>query len=161
MGFLRSWAKGLIAASVLSAVCTQLGGRGAVKKVLDFVCGVVMLSVLLSPLLSADSEAFADALSDYRAAAVALTEDVEQREKQLLRTYIEQKCGAYIWDEADTLGVALTEVSVRARWREENWIPWEARLQGDITTEQLKTLSACMESQLGIPPERQHWNEQD
>lgn len=161
MTFVRSWAKGLIAASVLSAVCTQLGGRGATKKVMDFVCGILMLSVLLSPMLHADREAFADALSNYRAAAAALTEDAEEREKQLLRTYIEQKCGAYILDEAEAIGAALSEVTVRAVWRGESWIPWEAQLRGTITAEQRAVLGACMESQLGIPPERQRWNEQD
>ena len=161
MSFLRSWARGLVYASILAAVVRQLGEKSPVKKVIDFVCGAVMLGLLISPLLNADREAFSDTMSGYRAAAATVTEDAAEREKQLLRTYIEQKCAAYILDEAAALGAELSSAAVRARWNGEYWVPREAYLNGNVTPEQRVRLSGCLESELGIPPERQHWNEQD
>jgi len=159
MDFLQSWARGLVSASVLAALSQQLTGKSPQKKVVEFICGVVMLAILLSPVLRADRLAFSGALSRYHRTVAELTEDVEEQENQLLRTYIEQKSGAYILDEAEALGIEEMEVTVRTKWKEESWIPWEARLKGCFEAEQRARLAALIETELGIPGERQIWNE--
>ncbi len=161
MTFLRSWALRLVSVSVLTAVAKQLCVKSPAKKVIGFICGTVMLTVLLSPLLSADTDAFSDALNSYRQAVSELTETAELQEKQLMRSYIEQKCAAYILDEAEELGAQLEEVKVRTKWREESWTPWEVWLKGVYDSRQRKRLSECLESELGIAAERQYWDEQD
>ena len=159
MSYLQQWARGLVSASVVAALARQLGEKTPQKKVIEFVCGVVMLALLFSPVLNADRQILSGALSSYRKTAAELTGDMEERENELLRTYIEQKCGAYILDEADALGMEQTEATVRAKWRGESWIPWEAYIQSICSAEQRARLISIIDSELGIPVERQNWNE--
>ena len=115
MGACIGWIRGLVAASVLTALSAQMIPRGPVKRIAEAVCGVMLVGILLDPLAKPDGAVFSYALSDYRRMAAELTQDMEAEEKQLLRTYIEQKCGAYILDEAEAIGAALSEVTVRMR----------------------------------------------
>ena len=88
-----------------------------------------------------------------------MTADVEEKEKQMLRAFIEQKCGAYILDEAEKMSIEGMDVKVRTKWIDEGWVPWEASIEGTVTPEQRGRLSSVIDSELGIPEERQHWNE--
>ena len=159
MSFLQSWVRGLVAASAAAALASQLTPAGPVKKVTELACGVMLMAVLVSPVIKADMKAFSYALSDYRNTVARVTQDMEAQEKQLIRLYIEQQTAAYILDEAHSLGISDLEVSVRSKWGDESWIPYEAVLRGVVLPEQQNELREYMESQLGIPLERQRWNE--
>lgn len=158
MGACSGWIRGLVAASVLTALSAQMIPRGPVKRIAEAVCGVMLVGILLDPLAKPDGAVFSYALSDYRRMAAELTQDMEAEEKQLLRTYIEQKCGAYILDEAAALGANELEVQVYAAWEKESWIPREAHLKGTCSESQRSQLTGFMEAELGIPKERQFWN---
>ncbi len=158
MEVFSNWIRGLVAASVMTALSAQMIPRGPVKKITEALCGVMLMGILLNPLAKADTAVFSYALADYRRMAAELTQDMEAEEKQLLRSYIEQKCGAYILDEAAALGAEDLEVQVSAAWENETWIPKEARVKGILTQPQRSQLSGFMEAELGIPEVRQFWN---
>ncbi|MBR6114224.1 MAG: hypothetical protein IKQ10_03485 [Oscillospiraceae bacterium] len=158
MDILCGWIRGLVAASVTASLAKLLTPAGPVRKVTAFVSGIVLLSALLSPALKADTEAFSAALSDYRATAAALTDDMERQEKQLLRVYIEQQSAAYILDEARRLGLPDLSVTVRAKWGDESWIPCEVSLTGPAEAGPRQRMTEFLTSELGIPAERQHWD---
>lgn len=158
MEILQSWIRGLAVASVLAALARQLTPDGPVKKVTEFVCGVMLMAMLLSPVLRADRTAFSYALSDYRQTVAELSQDLESQEKQLLRVYIQQQCQAYILDEARSLGLADLQAEVQVKWGDESWVPVEVTLEGNPTPEQKTRLSGFLDAELGIPAERQHWN---
>lgn len=157
--WLHNWIAGLTAAAVTAAAAELLTPPGPVEKVTRFVCGIMLVAVLLGPLASVDREAFSLSLSDYRDTVAELTGDMEQQQNRLVRSYIEQECAAYILDEAQVLGVAGGRVEVSAKWGDECWVPYEAYLDLEATGDQRNRLSVLLDVQLGIPAERQHWND--
>ena len=159
MTVFRSRLLRLTGASVLAAMAAQLTPEGSVKKVTGFVCGVMLAGVMLSPLVRADREILADALAGYRQTAEELTAEVENREDRLVRTYIQEQCRAYILDEAQLLAITDLSCTVRVKWRDESWVPWEATLITDASAGQRQRLADYLDGELGIPRERQHWNE--
>ena len=159
MSFFRSWILGLTGASILAALARELTPEGPVKKVTGFVCGVMLAGVMLSPVLRVDRELLASALTEYRLTAAELTQDVEARENALMRTYIQDRCRAYILDEAQRLGITDLRCSVRVKWRDESWVPFEVTLHTAAPREARQRLGDYLDGELGIPPERQRWNE--
>ena len=155
---LRQWIMGLCAASVITACALSITPNGAVKRVLRLVCGVVLTMVLVSPLLQPDMTGYAFSLADYRNRAAALTEELKDTEKRLNRMYIEERCAAYILDEAHALGLE-GRVEVRAKWRDDCWVPWEVQLYMNASEESRQRLAARLEGELGITAERQSWHE--
>lgn len=157
MGPIREWIYRLTAASVLAALARQITPPGPVRRVTGFVCGVMLVSVLLSPALGADLDVISRSAADYRAAAERLTQDVEAQEKALLRVYIQQQTEAYILDEARRLGAGELKAEVLATWREESWVPYKVEIIGSPDASVRARLSEYLQSELGIPAERQRW----
>ncbi len=157
MNLLRSWILGLTSASLVAAAARVLTPEGNVRRVTEFMCGAMLACMLLSPALKMDRDAFSRALAEQRALTAELTEDLEGREKQLLRPYIQEQCAAYILDEARRLGFPGIRASVQVKWRDESWVPYEAAVSGNATAEQRSRLSRWMDAELGIPTERQRW----
>ena len=154
----HNWVRALVTASVVAALAKQLTPAGPVKKVTVFVSGIMLLSALLTPLLRLDSGALAQAMSDYRTTVAELTQDMESQENHLLRVYIEQQSAAYILDEARRLGLTQLEVSVRTKWGDESWVPYEVNIVGEAPQDLRSRLAGYLFSDMGIPPERQHWD---
>ena len=159
MSFFHSWILGLTGASILAALARELTPDGPVKKVTGFVCGVMLAGVMLSPVLRLDRELLASALTEYRLTAAELTQDVETRENALMRTYIQDRCRAYILDEAQRLGIWDLSCSVRVKWRDESWVPFEVTLRTAASRDLRRQLEEYLDGELGIPPERQRWDE--
>ena len=155
----HDWICSLTAASAVAAIAKQLTPDGSVKKVTEVLCGVMLAAVLAYPLAWADLTVLAESLAEYRRTAAELTLDASAAEKQLLREYIEEQCAAYILREAHNLGLEELRVTVRTKWRDENWVPYEARVEGTLSAVNRSVLSAYMEAELGIPRERQSWFE--
>ena len=105
--WLHNWIAGLTAAAVTAAAAELLTPPGPVEKVTRFICGIMLVAVLLGPLASVDRESFSMSLAGYRDSVADLTGDLEQQQNRLVRSYIEQECAAYILDEAQVLGVDL------------------------------------------------------
>jgi len=155
---LSEWIRGLTAACVITAAAGTLTPAGPVKRVLKLISGMVLTAVLLSPLLRPDLEGYTIALANYREQVAVLTQELEETEKRLDRTYIETGCAAYILDEAHALGLE-GRVEVSAKWRDNCWVPWEAELWLNGEPAQLPRLSGKITAELGIAAERQYWNE--
>jgi hypothetical protein len=61
-------------------------------------------------------------------------------------------------DKADALGISAADAAVTARWSEEGfWYPWESQVS--CPEGGRAALSEAIEAELGIPPERQSWEE--
>ena len=153
---LRQWIMGLCAASIITACAQTITPTGAVKRVLRLICGLVLTLVLVSPLGKTDLESYALSLAAYRERVASLTEELSETEKRLDRVYIEEGCGAYILDEAHALGLE-GRVEVNAKWRDNYWVPWEAKLCLTGADEMCRRLKSTMAAELGIAEERQHW----
>ncbi len=154
----REWIFGLIAAAVIASAAQLFTVGSPVEKVTGFICSVMLMAALLSPLLKLDPDALSLSLASYRETVALLTEDLETQQNQLMRSYIEEQCAAYILDEAQILGIADGRVEVKAKWAGDSWIPCEATMTMPLTADQQRQLSNWMAAQLGITEERQYWN---
>ncbi len=152
---LHDWVVGLTSAAILVACGGALCEKGAVSRVLRFAGGLLLLFALLGPLQGLDWEEYALALSEARALTEELSGELEERNRNLERLYIEESCAAYILDEAEKLGLEGS-VEVRARWMDNAFLPWEATLSFPESPAR-KSLAGSIASELGIPEERQYW----
>ena len=99
-----------------------------------------------------------EVVARYGEAARAVAEGAGEEADRLNRTIIERECAAYILDNADALGISAADAAVTARWSEEGfWYPWESRVS--CPEGGRAALSEAIEAELGIPPERQSWEE--
>ncbi len=153
---MSGWIRGVAAASLLSAIAMALCPPGRVKSVTRLVCGIVCALAVASPLLRLDMGDISAGIAAYEQQAGRIALDAEEEQKMLERTYIEEKCGAYILGKAAETGADVRSVSVLARWDDHAlvWYPWEAAVDGAYSD----TLSRVIEAELGIPAERQTWS---
>lgn len=153
---MREWIVGIAAASLLSALALALTPEGRVRQVTRLVCGIVCALAMVSPAAELDIEDLAVGIAEYEQMGQSITQQSEEEAKMLNRTYIEEACEAYILDKAEQADIAVTGVSVTARWDDEAlvWYPWQVELEGPYSL----WLSQTVEAQLGIPASRQTWS---
>lgn len=154
---MRQWIAGVAAASLLAAVAMALTPPGRVRQVTRLVCGLMCALAVASPVLTLDITRVAAGIAAYAQQAEEITAQAEEEAKMLDRTYIEERCAAYILGKAAEADIAVDGVTVSARWNEDDllWYPWAAAVDAPFQGE----LSARIEADLGIPRARQSWRD--
>ena len=156
---LRAWILRLTCAALISAVATALTPEGGVKKAVQFACGLLTVTALLSAAVSFRSVSFSRYAAQYSAQAEEITEKAESSSSNLLRSGIEEKCEAYILDKGHEAGIADLSAEVSAKWSEDGyWYPTSAVIVSDATDSEKAALSRSIEAELGIPAESQIWS---
>jgi len=154
---LFSWIRGIFCAALLCAAALALCPKGRVKTVLSAVCGAIMLCAVIMPISDFDYTLYSQSLAEYRKSAAEFSEEGEEYAQGLNRTYIQEKCAAYIVDKAASLGADIS-ASVLAEWSEAGYFyPVSAVLEGELNDIQRARLSAYIESELGISADMQEW----
>ena len=157
MDSLRAWLLALAGAALLTALAAMFPTSESLRRIVKLIGGVALTCLLFSPLVSFDYDSYAAALQSCRL-AVQTDGAAPDCGDGLQRTVIESELRAYILDKADALGLAVSSAAVTARWSEEGfWYPWESRAA--CSESDRETLSAVIEAELGIPAERQSWEE--
>lgn len=154
MEFISQYLLKLIASAFICSIALMLSPKGKTQKAVAFVCAAVMLSAALSPISELDFSEYSRALTQYKLKAAELSEEGQEDSKNLSRTYIQDRCSAYILDKAKSMGISVTEVKVHAEWSKEGfWYPIEVELKGTYNA----ALSSYIESELGIARKMQSW----
>ena len=97
--------------------------------------------------------------AEYRAKANEITAAAGEKDMNLSRGIIEREFEEYILDKASETGVFLESADVTMNWDENGyWYPCEVTLVGELSTGDRNRLSAVIESELGIPTDRQNWS---
>jgi len=156
---LRSWVLGLSGAAILGAFAVLITPSGPVRSVTKLLGAVILVLAFLSPAAEFDLDSFSLAAARSREEARLLTGEARELNERLSRVIIQEECAAYIWDKAQSLGLTSGQVGVAVRWGGDCWVPDEATLTFSGTQEQRSALANLVEAELGIPKERQHWNE--
>lgn len=156
---MRQWILGIVCAAVISSAALTITPSGRVKNVTRLCCGLLCALAMAGPLLELDMEALSVSIAAYEQTAEAVVEKAQEEAKTMERTYIEEKCAAYILGKATEAGAAVSGAAVTARWDAEAgvWYPWAASLTGSYSA----SLAAAIEAELGIPDQRQTWEERD
>ena len=152
MAFLRQWLLGVVGCAFLVGLTDQLAPAGALRPLVRFCGGLVLLLCLLRPLGTVELRELSfstDGLSESRA---ALEERYAAENDRALAAVIAERTGAYIEDKAHTLGLTVTaEVEVAERGG--TLVPCRVTLYGAES----ETLAALLERELGIARTEQEW----
>ena len=155
MALVREWLLGVTAAAILAALAGSLMPPGAVRQVGKLACGLLLVWAMLRPLLSAGGT---EGISLPDLSGLEQEEQLlRQQTAQSLKAVIESRCAAYIADKAAQLGT-LCQVEVECRAGEDGvFLPDQARLYGSFSDAQQSRLTEWIQTDLGIPPERQSY----
>ena len=146
------------AVSLFCGVALCLCPEGSGKRALSFVCSVVILSAVINSIRGLDWEEYALEGARLREREQAFLEHNLEIRQELDRRVIEEGYEAYVMETAQKLALPLREVRVVAEWSLEGlWIPHSAVLTGECSEEQRGILASRLETDLGIPRERQEW----
>ena len=152
MELLRQWLLGVVGCAFLVSLVCQTAPAGAVREILRFAGGLTLILCMLRPLGGVELDASALDLSAWAGERAALEEEYGAALSDELGAVIAERTGAYIEDKADALGLTLT-ARVEVRESGGAMLPYAAVLYG----ERSETLAALLETELGIPRERQEW----
>lgn len=154
MELVRQWLLSVTCAALITALADGLMPKGAVKQVGKLVCALVLLCAVLRPVLSVQLPDTGQLLCGLQGEVERSKAELQQDSEQMLKTLIEQECGAYIVDKAAQLG-AVCRAQVECQADEAGiWMPRRASVCGQLNDAQRKELTAQVRSALGIDPER-------
>lgn len=159
MEILRSWITTVTAASILVSAAVAVTPKGSMQKMVRFVGGLVLLLALTAPLKDFNSEDLAFYSMQYRADYEQYEEKLIDENTAMIKTIIEDKTRTYILQKADELGIECN-AAVTAVSREDGYpYPEEIVIETDAGVDPtLKAkLSRVLESELGVPKEKQKW----
>lgn len=159
MTALRQWLLGVACTALVLAAAEGLAPKGSVKKVCRLAGGLALVLAAAGPLLQVDSGLIARAAEEYRAASRSCETELAEKNNLLYQTIIEDRTAAYIVDKAEELGI-LCQAEVTCS-NDENGVPcpWEAAARGEWTPERRAWLERLLEEELGVPAQRQHYEE--
>lgn len=150
----------LCALSILCGAAMSIMPEGAVKRVTAIVCSVVLISAAAGPLMELDLSVYGVELARYRQREAELSKKGEALNEELNRLVIQERCGAYILDKANELGLELELEQMELRWDTGGfWVPHSARMKWTGTELSREKLASAIEAELGIPADRQYWSE--
>ena len=151
----RQWLLGVVLTAFAGGLARQLAPKGRERALVGLVCGLLLTLALLEPLAELE---WAAAARDWPGPAqAALAESYRQEGQAALSAVIAEKTEAYILDKADRLGLrCAVEVAVSAG---ESGIPLPdaVTIRGGYSA----ALAACIEEEVGVPPEKQIWLEEE
>ena len=150
MDAIRRYVITLTAAAMLCALVKAItAGRKGQEKILSLVCGIFLLATALGPLPD-----LSDPTAQVQAEAGRMASQAEDETKRQMAAIISEEAASYILDKADALGLQL-EVQVEL---DAELLPCGVRLQGAASPYARSQLSGQIETELGIPKERQVWS---
>ena len=157
---MQSLLRELCGLSILCGAALALTPEGKWKKAMGFVSSVVLMACVLNGIRGFDWRAYAAETALYREREQSFLRKSEETRDALDRRVIERECAAYIGDKAASLGYVLNGIELEMVWSVEGvWVPHAVSLTGSGAIEARDRLSAILETELGIPPDRQEWRE--
>ncbi len=161
MAGLRGWLLGIISVSLLCALADALMPPGAVKRVGQFICGLVMLAAVLSPLSGLDMEGGERWLDGWFSSLEDREAELREQTDQTMKGIIETECAAYIVDKAASFGIPCSARVECQAGEEGTFLPVRARVTGPLTQGQRDQLARILEEDLGIPKAGQRYDDSE
>lgn len=137
--------------ALLSVLAGSLIKSGALRSVVTFVCGLLVLLVVISPLMSIDPAALSVGLEQI----MSMDETKETAFRDRFSAQVKRTTEEYIATRGRELGCDLRgEVTLDEG---EYPIPYSVVMTGKGTPHQIQSMTEYLTNALGIPPERQEW----
>lgn len=160
MGAVRGWLLGVTATALVVALAEALAPEGSVKKVCRLAGGLALLLAALSPLTGVlGGDLTAGAAGGWRERTRRYEMELAEESGQMYLAIIERETAAYVMDKAKEFGFECA-VEVTCGYDEQAVpCPWEVTARGSWTQEQRSRLERLLEEELGVPAQRQHYEE--
>lgn len=156
MEAVRAWLTSVVLVSVLLSAAQSLIPPGTVRKAAGFTAGSSCCWCCCGR-AGGRPGASGAGFRHYQAAVEERQEELADTQTEAMASIIAEQTEAYILDKAGELGL---EVTVRVETRTEGNgipVPWSAELTGSWS----QALASALETELGIPAERQVWHERE
>ena len=154
MNFLHEWLLGISACALLVSFAEQLPLADAMRKIVRFTGGLLLILSILQPISDAELDGLSFDLAGYEEAVEALQTELAGERERALSDGIAERTQAYIEDKASALGLRLRAV-VDMECTDGVPLPKHVTLYGEENAE----LSELIAEQLGIAKENQIWKE--
>ena len=154
MTFLRQWLLGIVACAMLVSFCELFTPTGALRKLVRFTGGLLLIVAILQPITRIDLDELPLDLNSCREAMAQVRLELESEREAALADGIAARTGAYIEDKAEELGC-----SVRAVVETEDVNGTPLPVSVTLSGQENAALADYIASQLGIAKEKQIWTE--
>lgn len=148
----------VVAAALVFSLISVIPVRRGVRRVVNTACGALLLLTLLGPALRLKRIDPEDYLKRFQPDESLIDEAIQESRSQT-RALISGQTTAYILDKAAALGAQVHAEVTLAALSEHYQYPYAVRITGRWTETQRQALSGYISQTLGIPPERQTWEE--
>lgn len=152
--------KKMIALSVMTGALMHVCPEGGVKRVASVLCTAVLSLAVLSHLGGMDRELYTLENAKLGTSESRIEQNGAAAGQELNRRYLQEEYTDYIVQQAGILGISELSADVQMqRSLDGLWLPYAAELSGPLEPWQREALEKVLDENLGIPPERQVWNE--
>ena len=160
MGAVRNWLLGVTAAALVLALADALAPEGGAKKVCRLAGGMALLLAAVGPLTELlDGGFLTQAVDGWRDRIQSYELELEEKNDLFYLSIIEEETAAYIVDKAKEIGFDC-QAEVTYGYDEDGMPrPWEVTARGSWTQEQREQLGRLLEEELGVPAQRQFYDE--
>lgn len=157
MIFLQKYILSVICAALICGIITDLAAKTTFQKQLQFLCGVFLTVAMVQPLihLNIDPNSFFN-IGAHTDSVELITRGEEQTRYQI-GAVIQEQCEAYILSEAKKQN---SDISVNVTLDSSDPPkPLYVHLSGEMDSEKKAMLEEIIAEDIGVPKERQLWNE--
>ena len=152
---LREWCIRLMVTGIVCSFVIAMTPEGGTKQGVKIACSIASALALISLAGGLDTSEVSKTLAQMKLEARRETEEGYEKGNEETRFIIEEKCEAYILDKEEAQGLT---VEVTAKWSDDGyWYPYEVHLSGTAAEKNKSDITYMIESELGIPAERQIW----
>ena len=155
---MKEWVMALVGVSFLAAAAQSLMPDGAVKKVGELACGLLLFLVVTGPILGARYDRLLDRVEDLQDQAQMIQQQTHEQGQSLIRSFIERESRAYSQDKRDELDLDC-QIEVLWDWSAEPPVPEGVVVTGQLSPEQRQQLSQTLQKDLDLTLEQIQWRE--
>lgn len=148
----------IVAAALAVSLAASIPQKKSIKQIVTLLGGAILLIALIRPVISLHFGDLEEYLSRFEPDE-ALISGALQQEQNETSALITQATREYILDKARELGASVEVEIELAALSDSYQYPYRVRLTGTWTVGQRQELSEYISQTLGIPEERQIWNE--
>ncbi len=155
---MKNYLFSVIAAAILISLFSALPQKKGISKMVRLCCALFLFIVLLKPFVHLEWEHPERWFSEYQPEEDVISQAVADREKETA-VLITRQTEEYILDKAEELGFSPEVAIDLAALSEHYQYPYRVTVRGQWTQGQREALSQYIAQTLGIPEERQIWND--
>ena len=150
----RTYILSVTAAGILCAMVNTLAGKGTYSSLLKLMTGVVLATVVISPVASIPAVNLTRYLDALELDAAEAVEAGTRYSREQSQARITEDLEAYILDKAEELGM---EITVALTLDEETMVPASVTIEGSASPHARTVMESILQEYLGIPLEALTW----